>query len=115
MPSRLSAVLASDGAEASPAELGAVERLLGGSLSGLSELRGDPVARIDAVDLTGWEIRDRLAGLPIKPQAELRVAWIANRIGAKLSFETFAASADDSGGSKAPEQILTRPGMRDCL
>jgi hypothetical protein len=53
MPPHLSAVLAGLRAEASPAEFAAVEGLLGGSLSGLAEIRRDPVARIDAVDLTG--------------------------------------------------------------
>jgi hypothetical protein len=95
MPPHLTAVLAAVGAQASPSEFTAVERLLGGSLSGVAEIRRDPVARIDAVDLTGQQIRDRLASLPVNPRAELRVAWIANRLGAKMSFETFAANADD--------------------
>ena len=95
MPPHLSAVLAGLRAEASPAEFAAVEGLLGGSLSGLAEIRRDPVARIDAVDLTGRQMRDRLSGLPISPGAELRVAWVADRVGARMSFGTFAAHADD--------------------
>lgn len=95
MPPQLTAVLAAVGAEASPAEFAAIESLLGGSLSGLAEIRRGPVARIDAVDLTGRQIRDRLAGLPIKPRAEPHVAKITNRLGPTMRFETFAANADD--------------------
>jgi hypothetical protein len=95
MPPQLSAVLAALGVEASSGEFAAVESLLGGSLSGLAGIRQDPVARIDAVELTGRQIRDRLSGLPIGPGAELHVAWVADRVGARMSFGTFAANADD--------------------
>jgi hypothetical protein len=64
MPPELSAVLAAAGAEASPSEFAAVEGFLGGSLSGLAEIRRNSIARIDATGLTGQEIRDRLSGFP---------------------------------------------------
>jgi hypothetical protein len=95
MPPRLSAVLAALAVEASPGEFTAVESFLGGSFSGLAEIRRNPIAKIDAVDLTREEIRDWLSGLPIGPHAELHIAWIADRLGARMSFETFAANVDD--------------------
>jgi hypothetical protein len=95
MPPKLGAVLAALAIEASPGEFAAVESLLGGSFSGLAEIRRNPVAKIDAVDLTSQEVRDWLSGLPIGEHAELHVAWIADRLGARMSFETFAANVDD--------------------
>jgi hypothetical protein len=95
MPPRLSAVLAALAVEASPGEFTVVESFLGGSFSGLAEIRRNPVAKIDAVDLTREEIRDWLSGLPIGQHAELHIAWIADRLGARMSFETFAANVDD--------------------
>jgi len=52
-------------------------------------------AKIDAVDLTSQEVRDWLSELPIGKRAELHVAWIADRLGARMSFETFTANVDD--------------------
>jgi hypothetical protein len=95
MPPKLGAVLAALAIEASPGEFAAVESLLGGSFSGLAEIRRNPVAKIDAVDLTSQEVRDWLSELPIGPHAELHVAWIADRLGARMNFETFAANVDD--------------------
>lgn len=95
MPPKLTAVLAALAVEASPGEFAAVESLLGGSLSGLAEIRRDPVAKINAADLTYQEVRDWLSELPIGQHAELHVAWIADRLGARMSFETFTANVDD--------------------
>jgi hypothetical protein len=95
MPPKLTAVLANIAVEASPDEFAAVESLLGGSFSGLAEIRRNPVAQIDAVDLTSQEIKDWLSELPIGKHAELHVAWIADRLGARMSFETFTANVDD--------------------
>jgi hypothetical protein len=95
MPPKLTAVLSALAIEASPSEFAVVESLLGGSFSGLAEIRRDPVAKIDAVDLTCQEVRDWLSGLPIGQHTELHVAWIADRLGARMSFETFAANVDD--------------------
>ena len=95
MPPKLGAVLAALAIEASPGEFAAVESLLGGSFSELAAIRRNPVAKIDAVDLTSQEVRDWLSGLPIGEHAELHVAWIADRLGARMSFETFAANVDD--------------------
>jgi hypothetical protein len=41
------------------------------------------------------EVRDQQSGLPIGQDAELHVAWIAERLGTRMSFATFAANADD--------------------
>jgi hypothetical protein len=95
MPPKLSTVLAALAVEASPGEFAAVESLLGGSFSELAEIRRNPVAKIDAVDLTGQDVRDWLSGLPIGQHAELHVAWIADRLGARMSFEMFVANVDD--------------------
>jgi hypothetical protein len=95
MPPRLTAVLAALAVEASPDEFATVEAFLGGSFSGLAEIRRNPVAKLDAVDLTGQEIRDWLSGLPIGQHTQLHVAWIADRLGARMSFETFVSSVDD--------------------
>lgn len=95
MPPKLTAVLAALAVEASPGEFAAVESLLGGSFSGLAEIRRDPVAKINAVDLTYQEVRDWLSELPIEQHAELHVAWIADRLGARMSFDTFTANVDD--------------------
>lgn len=95
MPPKLTAVLAALAVEASPGEFATVERFLGGSFSGLAKVRRNPVAEIDAVNLTSQEIKDWFSGLPIEQHAELHVAWIADRLGARMSFETFAANVDD--------------------
>lgn len=95
MPPKLTIVLAALAVEASPGEFAAVESLLGGSFSGLAEIRREPVAKIDAVDLTSQEVRDWLSRLPIGQHTELHVAWIADRLGARMSFETFTANVDD--------------------
>jgi hypothetical protein len=95
MPPKLTTVLAALAVEASPAEFAAVESLLGGSFSGLAEIRRNPIAKIDAIDLTSQEISDWLSRLPIGQHAELNVAWIADRLGARMSFEMFANNIDD--------------------
>jgi hypothetical protein len=95
MPPKLSDVLAALAVEASPGEFAAVESLLGGSFSGLAEIRRNPVAKVDAVDLAPQELRDWLSGLPIGENAELHLAWVADRLGARMSFATFADNVDD--------------------
>jgi hypothetical protein len=95
MPPKLTAVLAALAVEASPGEFTTVESLLGGSFSGLAEIRRDPVAKINTADLTYQEVRDWLSELPIGQHVELHVAWIADRLGARMSFETFADNVDD--------------------
>lgn len=95
MPPELTAVLAALAVQASPGDFAAAERLLGGSFSGLANIRRNPVATIDAAELTRQEVSDQLSGLPIGHDAELHVAWIAERFGARMSFATFAANAGD--------------------
>jgi hypothetical protein len=95
MPPELTAVLAALAVGASPGEFAAVESLLGGSFSGLAEIRRNPVATIDAAGLTSQEISDWLSRLPIGQHAALQVAWIADRLGARLSLETLASNLGD--------------------
>ena len=95
MPPRLGAVLAELGAGASPGEFSVVESLLGRSWSGLSDVRGDPAASADATDLTSGEVTQWLSGLPVRPGVEIHVASTPDRIGARMSLETFAANIDD--------------------
>ena len=95
MPPNLAGVLAALEAEGSPGEFAAVEGLLGGSFSGLAEIRRSPVAKVSAVDLTADEVRDWLSELPLGHDAELHVAWIADRVGARMSFETLTDNVDD--------------------
>jgi hypothetical protein len=95
MPPQLSAMLFALGVSASPGEFAAVEGILGGSFSRLPEIRRHPFAQVDATDMTSQEVRDWLAELPIGQEAELRVAWVADRLGASMSFGTFTANVDD--------------------
>jgi hypothetical protein len=95
MPPRLTAALAALAVQASPGEFTAVENLLGGALLRIAETRRDPVAELNAASLTCREVRDWLSQLPVGQHAELRVAWTADRIGARMSFGTFAAHIDD--------------------
>jgi hypothetical protein len=95
VPPELTAVLAALAVQASHDDFAAAERLLGGSFSGLADVRRNPVATIDAAELTGQEVTDQLSGLPIGQDAELHVAWIAERLGARMSFATFTANVGD--------------------
>src|ERR1700678_295636 len=95
MPPQLSATLSALGVSASPGEFAAVKGLLGDSFSRLPGIRHDPVAQVDATDMTPQEIRAWLAGLPLGQQAEIRVAWVADRLGASMTFATFTANIDD--------------------
>jgi hypothetical protein len=95
VPPKLSAALAALGIEADAREFGAVESLLGGSFSGLAGLRRRPAARVDAADMTSREVSDWLSGLPVGQHEELHVAWVADRLGARMDFLTFAANVSD--------------------
>jgi hypothetical protein len=95
VPPELTAVLGALAAGAGPDEFAAVESLLGGSLSRLAEIRRNPVAAVDAAGLTCQEVRDWLRVLPAGPGAELHVAWVAERLGARMSFEVFTANLGD--------------------
>ena len=105
MPPKLGAVLTVLGVEANPEEFTAVESILGGSFSVLSDIRQNPDERIDATDLSGPEVSEWLARLPIEQNSEVHVAWIADRIGARMSYETLTANIDD----------LWFPGMDDIV
>jgi hypothetical protein len=110
MPPRLSAVLAALEVEASLVEFAAVESLLGGSFSGLSDARGNPAAGIDAADLTSGEVAEWLSGLPIGQGAELQVAWVAERLGARMSLETLAANIGDLWFPAMDDIVCVLPG-----
>jgi hypothetical protein len=72
-----------------------VTAVLGGSFSRLAEIRRNPAAKIDAAGLASDEIRDWLLAFPVGQGAELHVAWTADRLGARMSFETLAANIGD--------------------
>jgi hypothetical protein len=91
----LTGALAALAVEGSHGEFAAVESLLGGSFSGLGEIRRNPVARIDAAGLVGQEVRDWLCRLPLGQDSEVQVAWIADRLGARMSFAMFASNVSD--------------------
>jgi hypothetical protein len=110
MPLRLSAVLAGLGVEASPGEFAAVESLLGGSFSGHSDARGNPAAGVDAADLTSGEVAEWLSGLPIGRGAELQVAWVSDRLGARMSLETLAANIGDLWFPAMDDIVCVLPG-----
>jgi hypothetical protein len=110
MPPTLGAVLAELGVGASPGEFAAVERLLGGSLSGLGDTCRDPAARVDAADLTSREITDWLSGLPVGPGAELHVAWGAHRLGARMSLGMFASHIGDLWFPAMDDIVCVLPG-----
>jgi hypothetical protein len=95
MPPQLTTVLAALAIEASPDEYTAVESLLGGSFSALAQIRCGAFANLDATTLVGGEIGDWLAALPIEPHAELRAAWIAHGLGARLDLSALAANIED--------------------
>jgi hypothetical protein len=96
VPPQLSEMLSALGVSASPSEFAAVEGLLGGSFSRLSEIRRDPVAQVDAAGMAPQEVRDWLLGLPVGREAVLRVAWVADGLGASMNFGTFTANVDGS-------------------
>jgi hypothetical protein len=110
MPLRLSAVLAGLGVEASPGEFAAVESLLGGLFSGHSDGRGNPAAGVDAADLTSGEVAEWLLGLPIGRGAELQVAWVSDRLGARMSLETLAANLGDLWFPAMDDIVCVLPG-----
>jgi hypothetical protein len=95
MPPSLKSVLASLEIEPSRDECEAVENRLPGSFAGLVAIRRESVVEVDASELVPSEIRDWLASLPIRGDAAVQVAWIADRLGAKMSFATFADNVDD--------------------
>jgi hypothetical protein len=96
MPPELTGVLAALAVEGNPGEFAVVESLLGGSFSGLGKIRRNPVARIDAAGLAGQGVRDWLCGLPLGQDSKVQVAWIADRLGARMSFGTFASNVSDA-------------------
>jgi hypothetical protein len=95
VPPGLTSMLAALAVQGSPGEFAAVENLLGGSFSGLGEIRRNSVARIDTAGLAGQEIRDWLCGLPLGQDDEVQAAWIADRFGARMSFAVFASNVCD--------------------
>ena len=95
MPPELTAMLAALAVQAGPGEFTAVQNLLGGTFSRMDEIRCDPVAEINAASLTVQEVQDWLSELPVGAHAELRVAWMAERTGARMSSGAFAAHTGD--------------------
>jgi hypothetical protein len=79
-------------------------------LSGLSDARGNPAAGIDAADLTSGEVTEWLSELPIGQGAELQVAWIADRLGARMSLETLADNIGDLWFPAMDDIVCVLPG-----
>jgi hypothetical protein len=50
---------------------------------------------MDAAGLTGQGIGDWLCGLPVRQDAQLDFAWIADGLGARMSLEAFASNVGD--------------------
>lgn len=88
-------VLASLAVEPNRYECEAVENQLSGSFAGLAAIRRDSISEIDASELVPSEIREWLGGLPIDRDADIQVAWITDRLGARMSFSTFTDNVDD--------------------
>ncbi|MBO0803384.1 MAG: hypothetical protein J2P25_09980 [Nocardiopsaceae bacterium] len=95
MPPRLTNVLAALSVAASRDEYQAAEGRLGMPLDRLSSIRDDPALEADASGLTPSEVREWLARLPVRPDEEATVAWVADRIGARMTFGAFASNVDD--------------------
>jgi hypothetical protein len=89
--------------------------LLGGSFSGLSDARGNPAAGVDAAGLASGEVAEWLSGLPIGQGAELQVAWVADRLGARMSLERFAANIGDLWFSGMDDIVCVLPGDRSLM
>ncbi|MGW0165957.1 hypothetical protein ACWDWT_12275 [Streptomyces sp. NPDC003343] len=95
MPPSLKSVLASLAIEPSRDECEAVESQLPGSFAALAAIRRESIVEVDASELVPSEISDWLASLPIRSDAVVNVAWIADRLGARMSFATFVENVDD--------------------
>jgi hypothetical protein len=95
MPPQLTTMLSALGVSASFGEFAGVQGILGGSFSKLAETRRNRVAQVDAADMTPKDITHWLAELPIGRQDALRIAWMADRLGASMSFGTFADNVGD--------------------
>jgi len=95
MPPNLPAVLTSLGARPSREAFDDVTALLGGSLSPLAGIRRNRLAEVDASEFSSQEVMEWLVGLPINPDADVRVAWAADRTGARMKFATFAGRVSD--------------------
>ncbi len=52
-------------------------------------------AEVDASDLTPSQVRQWLAGLPVGLDEEASVVWVADRIGARMTFGAFVSNFDD--------------------
>jgi hypothetical protein len=95
MPPNLPAVLTSLGARPSREAFEDVTALLGGSPSPLAGIRRNRLAEVDASEFPSLEVAQWLVGLPISPDADVRVAWAADRTGTRMKFATFAGHVSD--------------------
>ncbi|WP_370948816.1 hypothetical protein AB5J62_15010 [Amycolatopsis sp. cg5] len=93
MPPRLTSTLSSLGVEADRDTLAAVQAELGGSFAALTEIRSQCTAELDAGELEPAELTDWL--LAQIPESAVRVAWVADGVGATMSFTRFAENVDD--------------------
>ncbi|MDT3446776.1 hypothetical protein [Pseudofrankia sp. BMG5.37] len=95
MPPGLIFALHSIGVAAGLDEYQEIENLLGGSFQRLSELRSDPDIEHDVSELAGPELGTWLASLPVDRDVDVRVAWLADRIGARMTWSTFVDHVSD--------------------
>lgn len=95
MPPRLTNVLAALAVEASRGEYQAADDRLGMSLGRLPGIRREPAAEVNGSGLMPSEVRQWLARLPARPDEEAAVVWVADRIGARMTFGTFVSNLDD--------------------
>jgi hypothetical protein len=95
VPPRLTDVLTALTVEASRDEYQAAEDRLGISSGRLPGIRSEPAAEVDGSGLTPSQVREWLARLPVRPDEEASVIWVADRIGARMTFRTFVSNFDD--------------------
>lgn len=88
-------MLAALAVEASRDEYQAAEDQFGMLLDRLAGIRSESAVEADGSDLTPSQIREWLARLPVRPDEEARVLWVADRIGARMPFAAFVSNVDD--------------------
>lgn len=95
MPPNLTGLLDQLGCPRSPDLFSHAVNMLGGSFDILANIRQNATASIDVSDLVGDEVRPWLSGLYPSVNFPVLVAWVADRIAAKMPFSTFVDRFDD--------------------
>jgi hypothetical protein len=92
MPPGLITTLNAIGIEPDRERFADVENRLG-SFAALVKIRSRCSAEIDAADLGPSELKDWL--LARIPESEVVIAWVADRVGARMNLTLFADNVDD--------------------